>query len=56
MMLCDAVLLRFVYAHTRIIIKSCPGGLKKVREANRKRILQFSSESDWIVPTYDQKA
>ena len=32
-----------------------PEGFRKVREAGRIQILQDSSESDFMAPTYDEK-
>ena len=32
-----------------------PGGFRKVREADRKNFLLFSSGSGLMVPSYDQK-
>ena len=32
-----------------------PGGVREVREVNRKNALLFSSKSDLLVPSYDQK-
>ena len=32
-----------------------PGGFKKLREACRKKIHQFSSKSELMVPSYDRK-